>query len=240
MNIEKLNEIGLKDNEAKVYLSLLKLGQVKSGPLVKETHLHRVLIYDAIDSLIEKGFVSYVIKENIKYFSATEPSRILRYIKEKEKIAEEFVKEAENLVKKHKNNQKIEVFEGQKGLKTALSNMINELTEKDEHYVFASGNMYNAIGDYYYVYQKEKEKKKIKTHVIYDVSFKANKDIIKVTYGLIRHYPLGPFPTDTWVYKDKVLIVNYTANPCIAILIQSPETAESYKKIFEGYWKEAN
>ena len=117
--------------------------------------------------------------------------------------------------------------------------MINELTSKDEHLVFASGLMSSSVGDYYYAYQKEKEKKRILTHAICDVAFKQRQDIIKATYAKIRFYPLGPFPTDTWIYKDKVLIVTYTANPPIAVLITSQETANSYKRIFEGYWKNA-
>ena len=60
-----------------------------------------------------------------------------------------------------------------------------------------------------------------------------------LTYGDIRFYPLSYFPTDTWIYKDKVLIVTYTAQPPIAVLIVNQETANSYKKLFEGYWKKA-
>jgi len=239
METNKLEELGFKHNEALVYLALIKLGQVKSGLIVKDTHLHRVLVYGALDSLINKGFVAYVIKENIKYFNATEPSRLLKLVKEKEKIAQELVKEADLLINKQSEGQKVEVYEGIKGLKTALSNMLDELNEKDEHYVFASGNMSKFVGDYYYLYQREKEKKKIKTHVIYDLSFKPNTKIIKATYGLIKYYSLGPFITDTWVYKNKVLIVNYNAEPPIAILITSDQTAKSYKVIFEGYWKKA-
>ncbi|MCA9487399.1 MAG: hypothetical protein KC516_00380 [Nanoarchaeota archaeon] len=237
MDIQKLQELGLTNNEAKIYYALLELGETKIGPLVKRTGINRVLIYDTIESLIKKGLASSVTKENIKYFQAGNPSVILTFIKEKEKIAKKILPELEKIRQSEEGKQKVTVYEGIKGLKSAMANMIKEIKIKGEHRVFASGNMAPTIGDYYHLYQKEKEKKKIKTLVIYDESFKKNKEILKATYGNIRFHKMGPFPTDTWIYNDKALIVTYTANPPVAILIQSKETSDSYKRVFDSLWK---
>lgn len=239
MNIEKLEELGLTRNESLTYKALLEIGQTKTGAIVKKTILHRVLIYDALESLIKKGLVSYVIKENIKYFQATNPENLVEFLEEKTQNAKAILPDLKNLMSHHEGKQAVVVYEGIKGLKSVLNSMLNELTSKDEHLVIASGLMSLYIGDYYYLYQKEKKKKHILTKGICDISFKEKKDIIKATYAKIKFYPLGPFPTDTWIYKDKVLIVNYTTNPPVAILITSQETAESYKRIFEGFWKKA-
>src|SRR3989338_8792141 len=120
-----------------------------------------------------------------------------------------------------------------------MNNMLNELTLRDYHYVFASGGVAPIMGSYYDLFQKIKRKKKIGTHIIYDLSFKNQQNIITRTYGEKRFYPLTQFQTDTWIYKDKVLIVTYTASPPVAVLIESQETANSYKKIFEGFWTKA-
>jgi hypothetical protein len=77
------------------------------------------------------------------------------------------------------------------------------------------------------------------TEINNEICFNENNEVIKATYGKIKFYPMGAFPTDTWIYKDNILIVTYTANHPIAVLITGKETANSYKKIFEGYWKNA-
>ena len=77
------------------------------------------------------------------------------------------------------------------------------------------------------------------TKAIVDTSFNIPDNVMKATYAIIKRYPLGPFPTDTWIYNDKVLIVTYTAKPPIAILITSKETSDSYKNLFNGFWKQA-
>src|SRR3989344_3939777 len=85
MEIQKLKEIGLTDSEAKVYLTLLKIGQVTAGALTKETKLHKSRVYECLNRLIDKGLVSFVVKDFAKYFSATHPERLISYLDEKKK-----------------------------------------------------------------------------------------------------------------------------------------------------------
>ncbi len=239
MDLAQLETLGLTHNEARTYKALLETGETKTGPIVKKTGLHRVLIYDALESLIKKGLASYVIKENIKYFKASDPERLVEFLDEKKDLAKELVPQLRILSLESESKQTVSIYEGIVGLKSAMNNMVKELSPGGTHYVFASGNMAPTMGPYYDLYQKIKIKNKIKTIVIYDETFRVHQDIIARTSGDIKFYDLGPFPTDTWIYNDKVLIVTYTANPSVAILIQSKETAESYKKLFENFWKRA-
>ena len=239
MDLAKLEELGLTHNEARTYTALMEIGETTTGAIVKKTGLHRVLIYDALESLIKKGLASYVIKENIKYFQAADPHRLLDFMHEKEEQARSIIPELSLLRTHAGKKQTVSIYEGIKGLKSVMNNMLHELTPKDYHYVFASGNMAAAMGPYYELFQNIKRKKKIVTHILYDVSFRDQQGIIALTSGEKRFYPLTQFLTDTWIYQDKVLMVTYSANPPLAILIESQETANSYKKIFEGFWKSA-
>ena len=240
MDLQELELLGLSLNEAKTYTTLLELGETKTGPLIKKAGLHRVLIYDALESLIRKGLASYVIKQNIKFFQAADPERLIEFIEEKKDKAEHFLPQLKLLQKTAQRKQSVQIYEGPLGLKSVMNNMIKELSPGGTHYVFASGNMAPAMGPYYDLYQQTKKKNKVKTYVLYDVSFEQKQDIIKRTVAEeIRLFSFQTFPTDTWIYNDKVLIVTYTADPAVAILIQNKETADSYKRLFEGLWTQA-
>ena len=52
---QTLERIGLSKNEAKVYLVLLELGLTSSKAIIEKTNLHRQIVYDTLDLLIEKG-----------------------------------------------------------------------------------------------------------------------------------------------------------------------------------------
>src|SRR3989344_3115116 len=113
MDKQLLQEIGLTNTEIKVYLSLLSIGVTSAGKIVEDTGIYRKNIYDALNKLIEKGLVTYVIENKIRYFQPKNPDNLLRYLEEKKnKITEkeiEIKNELPKLKEKFESlNQEIE------------------------------------------------------------------------------------------------------------------------------------
>lgn len=80
---EKLKEIGMSEKEAKVYIILLKMGSSTASKISKKSNLNRVTTYSLLESLKNKGFVSYSIKSGVKYFESADPKTLLSSLKEK-------------------------------------------------------------------------------------------------------------------------------------------------------------
>lgn len=55
--ITLLEKLGLSRNEVKCYLAALELGLAKVSDIAKTARIHRVNVYDALKTLIEKGLV---------------------------------------------------------------------------------------------------------------------------------------------------------------------------------------
>ena len=72
----ELAQIGLTNNEAKIYSILLELGKTQVGVLSRKTGVHRRSIYDVLDRLIEKGLVSYIMENGKRFYLAADPKRI--------------------------------------------------------------------------------------------------------------------------------------------------------------------
>ena len=68
MDIKALENLGLSNVEAKVYLALLEVGSVVANKIAEQSGIHRRTVYDALETLIEKGLVSFVIEANKKYY----------------------------------------------------------------------------------------------------------------------------------------------------------------------------
>ena len=77
MDIHLLENLGLKEKEAKIYITLLKEGPSLANSIAKNTEILRSSIYDYLDTLTEKGFITYTIKSGKKYFQAVNPSKIM-------------------------------------------------------------------------------------------------------------------------------------------------------------------
>src|SRR3989344_843345 len=83
MREQLLTEAGLTINEAKIYLSLLKLGKAPSGRIVKEAHIAGGKVYETLYKLIHKGLVEVITENNVKQFIAADPQSLLSYMEER-------------------------------------------------------------------------------------------------------------------------------------------------------------
>ena len=83
MDLQVLEDIGLSQTEIKTFITILKSGESKAGEVIKNSGLQSSSVYNALNSLMEKGFVSYIKKSNIKFYKAADPKVIKDYIESK-------------------------------------------------------------------------------------------------------------------------------------------------------------
>ena len=249
MEMKILEEIGLTNSEIRVYIALLKLGTASKGPLVKESGITSSKIYEVTDKLIEKGLVSYFLKNNVKYFRAAQPSRIRDYIREKKQRLTQQEKEADKIIPLLNQNfpiineeNKAEVFEGWKGLETVFEDIIKTLKAGEEDLSFgaSSGEDPQKSRFFYDKYLNKTHEKGIKIRTImnavskeYFKSSKAKKSHVKVKY-LDQ-----TTPSEINIYANKTVIIILKKKP-LAVLIKGKEVADSFKQYFETMWKIAS
>lgn len=127
MNLQViLQKIGLEEKEAKVYLALLGLGETTATKLAEATSIDRTLMYQITNKLIEKGLISYVIKEHIRYFSAADPDFLVRDLKEKEEELKSILPELKAKKNSLKQNTSAEIYKGRKGVYSLLKFIVSQ------------------------------------------------------------------------------------------------------------------
>ena len=236
MEIEKLQKIGLNRNEAKIYLTLLKLKSAQAGKISKESQINRTTTYDSLKRLIEGGLVSFVISANKKVFNPVAPKRLLDRIKEEEETIEEILPELNSIFEGTKEKEESEIYQGKKGIKSILQDILNY---KDYVAFGSSGKFLEIMKHDFELFQKRKKELKISSKVILSQNSKRTEQV-KFSFAKFKYIPEEfASPTTTFVYGNKVAIIIWGENP-IATLITSKEVASSYKKYFELLWKQAS
>jgi len=245
MKIENtLEEIGLTRNEAILYLTLLKLGTTKTGPLIKESKLHSSKVYDGLERLQEKGLVSYIIESNVKHFTAVEPKRLLDFLEEKKRKIESQKNEIKNIIPYLENQQKIEdtkaeIFRGWNGMETVYRMLRDTLKKGDMNYVFGAsrGEDEEKVKDFFEKHLSLMAKKGIKQRIIYNESARGNIPENQKHPQLfqVRHLE-HTTPAEINIWKDTIMIVVLSKNPTI-IFINDKKVAESFKQYFDVMWK---
>lgn len=109
--LTKLQELGLSEKEASVYLALLPRRDTGTSNLIRATGLHGQFVYAALAKLEDLGLAKHVIQGGRKKFSANSPTRLMSLIEEKRLAAQSVAKELQSRFA-GKHEQDFEVYQG--------------------------------------------------------------------------------------------------------------------------------
>lgn len=234
---KQLEKAGLSQNEAKCYLSLLKIGSASANELSRSSGVHRVSVYDALRGLREKGLVSQITKANRLLFEAGNPEVVLDLIKEKEEKLNEAKKLIPELLldfDQATGKQEIHSFKGLAGVRSILQEMLKSKTEILD---FGAEFKIKDFFPYYYLHwDAQRVKLAIPMRII------ANSSIKPVSIQLTRiKYVPAKFQSSvsTYIFDGKVAIIMWVEHP-LGIIIEHHAVYESYKNYFEYLWKTAS
>jgi len=228
-----LTDIGLEEKEAIVYIELLKLGEATATKIAEKTSLDRTLMYQLANKLINKGLVSFVIKNNVKYFIATNPKQLLQNLQEKEQQLEKALPQLENLTKIKELDTKVEVYREREGLKTILKDMLR--VGEDYLVLGEERKLQSIIPLYLDIFLKRIVKMNIHERVLIREDFR--RKIPKSKNSKFKYVPRDYLsPVTTLVYGNKVAHLILSA-PFYAVLTTNKELADSFRSHFELLWK---
>lgn len=227
---ELLKNLGLTEQESKVYLALLELGPSLAGQISRKTGIHRRNVYDITERLIKKGLVGYISKNNRRHFEASNPEKFLDIIKEKENELKDTLPELKELYGKTKEKQETNFYKGKEGLKTVFQDQLEG--NKEILLLGASKSAFEVLPFYFEWYDKDRVTRKIKARII--SSEKLGKKVPLTEFRYLPQKYSNPLAIN--IYKDKVALILWKTEP-LAIVIKNKEVADSYRMYFELMWK---
>jgi len=245
MDKEILLKLGLSKREAETYYLLLQTNEALASEISEITKEARTNTYDTLNSLIKKGLVSYVIKNNKKFFMATNPKKLLDWIElkkeeiEQEKqIVEKLIPDLTKLRLPKEKKVIVEVYEGKEGIRTMLKETVESSKQsKKEFLIFGAiaGHLRELDPIYHERYYNERKKAKIKSRYVFIEGEKHPKAPFSKYKYLPKHYQSF---VATAIHGNEVSFWLLT-KPEVVILIKSKELAETYRNNFEILWKMA-
>jgi sugar-specific transcriptional regulator TrmB len=247
MNTQILEEIGLTKTEIKIYLTLLKLGQTTTTQIVRKAEIHASKVYEFLDKLIQKGLVSYVIKSNKKYFTASDPDLLKEFLKEKQNKIREQESEIEKVIPELKDIKKSgddiiqsEIYEGLRGIKSVYEKILSLLQKGETQYIIGAPRIGNELIEGFLLdWHKKRIKKEIKCKYIYDSNV---RDYGKIREQLplteVKYLPKN-IVSPMWIeiFGDYVIIGHIKGRNAILFLIHDKEIAKGYLDYFGLIWK---
>ena len=242
-----LRDIGLNEKQEEVYRTLVKSGEMTITELARKLGIKRPTLYLAIDDLIMLGLISDKKQNRKRVLSAIHPRRLVQIARLKTSAIENLVPEliAEYELPEHK--PKIDVYQGEKGVKNLYEELNEGLSNKQEALFITD---FSAV------------KEKVPSALI---SFKKiirairNPKIrelaVKNEGGILWEKELRPFrgknhkirflpidkefgSTDICILGNTVFMFSMEKNDVFVVRIQSEQISKTYRSLFEIAWEQ--
>ncbi len=233
-----LEDIGLSQTEASVYAALVDISEGSIGEIVKQANVHRTNAYQALERLIQKGLVSYVTRNDAKFFSIKDPTHLLRMVKEKEEAIERILPELLLPKQLAKAKGEATIYEGIQSFQRILDHF---LTFNEPILVYGiPKDAPEQMKHFIVQYHKRRIAKKILMQHIYNYDAQERITFLNtMPYTQAKSLPqrFESF-VSTNICGDEVVLVMWAEKPFV-VQIKNAVVADSYKKYFAILWNHA-
>ncbi len=238
MDISILEDFGLTKAEIKTYITLLELGSSTAGKILKKSQLQNSVLHRALNSLIEKSLINYILEGRRKIYQATDPENFYNFIDEKRRKFDQILPELKKKQLFSKKKENATIYRGIRGINEVYNIMIN--TKAKEYNTFGGGYpCANLMGEHWWTNLHLKRiANKLKSRQVFDETVrKVGDDYNQLPFSKVKFLSKEFFQAqETVIVGNKVAIAVFTENP-YAFLIEDKAVADGYRKHFEVLWR---
>lgn len=240
MRSEEIENIGLTKGESKIYLALLRSGETTTGRIIDESGVSSGKVYEILEKLMQKGLVTFIIKEKTKYFSATNPQKLLEYVETKKSEIEKKENEVKKLLPNlseiygmKKPEYSATIFKGIEGLRTAILEDL-ENAKAGEEYLSTGVSTIRSEGILTFWEKFEKIRIKRKINAKYLMIRPESKSLFKDhKFTKVKLLPITE-SAPLMIFKESVIIFNW--DDVSLIKITNKNIAQSFREFFNALW----
>jgi len=244
MHVSELEDLGLTEEESKVYLALLELGNSYVSAIAKKAGVHRVSCYHTLGNLVSKGLVSTFTKNKMKFFAIESPKILVNKIEERFSKAKKLLPELLSITNSLVYKPKIQYYEGLEGIKNIFEETLGGDKEMLGYTNLAT--LPDVVPkEYLRDYAARKIKEGIKTRMLSPMSDEATAYLESYypegfDHNLVEVFFVNPdefmFEYEINIFGNRVSIVSLKPDELMGMIIESPVYAKTQRAIFNLAW----
>ncbi|MCI0503662.1 hypothetical protein L0Y65_03025 [Candidatus Micrarchaeota archaeon] len=241
MDTAILEDLGLTGAEIKVYISLLELGSSGASAVMLRSRLQNSVVHRALNSLIDKGLISFIMEGNRKVYQATGPDYFYSFIDSKRRKFDEIFPDLKKRQESSRSKTEATIYRGKRGISEIYGRLLN--SGGGEYQTFGGGKRvtYEVMGAQWWTsLHTRRISKKIRARQVFDETIRdfgeaLNRRPLSRVRFLSQDFEQL---TETVIIGEYVAIVMFTEEP-YGLLIKDPVVVESYRKYFSILWEKA-
>lgn len=245
MDNQILIDLGLTEDEATIYNSLLEWGQMPARTIALRANVGRQLTYKVLDDLIKKGIVEKKeVGTKILLFIPVHPRELEKLLEKKKEEVENIKKNLDeslgSMISKYNlfiGKPNVQFFEGKEGILKVAQDSLSSKTD------ICSFVDTDALLEIYPELNKEYVNKRLKNNV--------KKKIISTDSPIVREAVKNDdknlteqrivkqkihFATIVMIYDNKVSFITLDPKRNIGIIVEDPDIYRTNQAIFDYIW----
>ncbi len=238
MLTKKLEEIGLNEKEAKVYVAVLELGEGSASEIAKKSEVNRATTYFTLENLMKIGLVSASNEEKKQKFVPEDPSQLeniitkqQRELEEKKKGLKDIVEELNSINSASIKKPIVKYYLGKEGIMRMAESSFEEVANEEMWLAFSKDDLDEFLSSS----ENEKliKKRESKNNVLRGLynsdklTLSSKAPNIRLKVDSKKYY----FPGDIAIYGNKIRLTSYKDQ--IGIIIENEDIAETLKSVFK-------
>lgn len=237
--IKPLIDLGMKPQEARVYLACIRLGQSTVSAIAAEAGIQRTFVYGVLEELKRDGIVSSLeVRGKINYSAISLDQFQKKQLAKFERFSG-ILPELKSLEKTVGDRPKVRFFEGVEGIKLALEDTLDQPHGSPILAYVTGQGVYEDMPDFVDYYLKERVKKKITVQAIAPDN-EVNREHVRHDHEVLRKTVLlpekdYPFTNEIDIYGNKIAIMSLQGE-ILAVIIESESIAKTQRSIFNLAW----
>lgn len=235
--IATIKQLGLSDNEAKVYVAALELGQATVQELGKKSKVKRTTVYALIEGLKEKGLLSETKKGKKTLFLAQNPETLLSLSEKQLEEIKKVLPELKSIYNSGSSEKpKLRFFEGKEGYYAVYRNILKENPKE----LLAISSYESWLRHVDLDFEEKWTQQRLKQGMFLrwlDFKTKATAKRAKEGKKGLREIRFLPdkfaFSSIIFIYEGKIGLMSGKAKDFMAVIIENQEFYHTFKQFFE-------
>ena len=231
-----LQNLGLNEKEAKVYLACLELGSATIQEVSDKAGVKRTSVYNFLEDMKARGFITEIQQDKKMLLIAEDPHTLIQKADEQKKQLEKILPEFLSIYNLPGEKPKVRFYQGIEGLKKVYE---DTLKESNPIYLISDyEKMFSAIEtDWMWQYGEKRAAKKIKAFSIAKEGAKAKEVKTKDNKQLreTRFIKEVDFETEINIYGDKVALLSFR-RPYAGVIIEDKAISQTLLSMWRVIW----
>ncbi len=233
-----LNQIGLENKQAAVYLALLELGTASVQLIAQKAQLKRPTTYLILDELQARGLVSIVPREKKALYTAESPEKLLGDLHKKQELLKRYMPNMLASYNAKATKPQVLLFEGREG----IAKVYDKIFSSPEVLFFSTiRDVFNMFPEMPKILMKRVEAKQTKFRELLTQTSADLEYVTWVKQGEYYQSRFAPksfpeFLTDSAIFGSSVAFFSFKPT-VFAVQIESREISQSLKVLFDLAWR---